>query len=157
MQTADQAFPGSANQNKPRKKLGAAFLLLPISAVIMLGVSIWYTYSSYMFYSNGVQVEGTVVRLESSSSADSGITYSPVFRYTVDGVDYEYESVNSSNPPTHRVGDVTTLLYDPDNPAKARENSFWELWLIPVILCPVSIMMLMLSIAIPMLVRAMPQ
>jgi hypothetical protein len=155
MQTADQAFPDGINQNRPRKKLGAAFLLLPISAVIMFGLSIWYAYSSFMFYNNGVQVEGTVVRLASSGGSD--IAYSPVFRYTVDGVDYEYESVNSSNPPTHRVGDVTTLLYDPDNPAKARENSFWELWLIPVILCPVSIMMLMLSIVIPMLVRAMPQ
>lgn len=153
MQTIDQAFTDGNNQNRPRKKLGAAFLLLPISAVILFGVSIWYTYSSYMFYSNGVQVEGTVVRLETSSSSDTGTAYSPVFRYTVDGVDYEYESVNSSNPPTHRVGDVTTLLYDPENPAKARENSFWELWLLPCILCPASFVMLILSAAIPAMMR----
>ncbi|MBM4428058.1 MAG: DUF3592 domain-containing protein [Chloroflexi bacterium] len=157
MQTVDQAFPDGNTPKAPRRKLGCAFALLPISAVIMLIVSLWYSYSSYQFISSGIEVEGTVVRLASSHSSDSGTTYSPVFRYSVNGQEYEYESVNSSNPPTHEVGDVTTLLYQPDNPAKARENSFWELWLMPVILCPISIMMLLLSIAIPFLVRLMPQ
>ncbi len=151
MQTADQAF--STEGGKKPRKLGCAFILLPISAVILLAVSIWYAYSSWNFYSNGVEVQGTVVRLEESHSSDSGTTYSPVFRYTVEGREYEYESVNSSSPPTHRVGEVTTLLYDPNNPAKAREKSFWELWLLPVILCPVSFMMIGLSIGIPLLVR----
>lgn len=153
MQTVDQAFPDGDITKPPRKKLGCAFALLPISAIIMLIVSIWYGYSSWNFYSNGVEVQGTVVRLESSSSADTGTTYSPVFRYTVDGVDYEYESVNSSSPPTHKVGEVTTLLYDPKNPAKARENSFWELWLVPCIMCPASFVMGILSVAIPTIVR----
>lgn len=157
MQTVDQAFPNRNTPKPPRKKLGCAFALLPISALIMLIVSLWYGYSSYQFASSGIEVEGTVIRLESSHSSDSGTSYSPVFRYTVNGQDYEYESVNSSNPPTHQVGDVTTLLYQPDNPAKARENSFWELWLMPAILFPISIMMLILSIVIPFLVRLMPQ
>ena len=141
------------NTNLSRRKLGCAFILLPISAVIMLGVSIWYAISSYGFYSNGIEVESTVVRLESSHSSDSGTTYSPVYRYIVDGQEYEYESVNSSSPPSHDVGEVVTLLYDPDDPGRARVNSFWELWLLPVILCPVSLFMVLLSIGIPVLVR----
>jgi hypothetical protein len=99
MQSVDQVFPGSNNKKSPRK-LGCAFALLPISAVVMLAVSIWYGYSSWNFYSNGVEVQGTVVRLESHSS-DGVSTYSPVFSYTIDGQQYEYESVNSSSPPTH--------------------------------------------------------
>lgn len=154
MQSADQAFPTGGSKKSPRK-LGCAFALLPISAVILLVVSVWYTYSSYMFYTNGVEVQGTVVRLESSHSSDSGTTYSPVFRYTVSGQEYEYESVNSSSPPTHEVGEVTTLLYDPKDPSKARENSFWELWLLPCIMCPISFVMLALSAGIPLLVRRM--
>lgn len=152
MQTIDQAFPNGASNRTPRKKLGCAFLLLPISAIILLGVSIWYAYSSYMFFSNGVEAQGTVIRLESSSS-DTGITYSPVFSYTVNGQQYEYESVNSSSPPTHEVGQVTTLLYDPGNPSKARENSFWALWLLPSLLCPISFVMMILSVAIPIFAR----
>ena len=149
MQSGNQSF----NAEPPRRKLGGAFMLLPISAVILLGVSIWYTFSSFGFYYNGVETEATVVRLESSHSTDSGTTYSPVYRYTVNGEQYEYESVNSSSPPSHQVGEVVTLLYDPDDPGRARVNSFWELWLLPCIMCPVSFVMVLLSIAIPFLVR----
>jgi hypothetical protein len=152
MQIESQAFP-TDNTKKSPVKLGCAFVLLPISAIILLGVSIWYAYTSFMFYSKGSEVQGTVVRLEKSSSDDGGTTYSPVFSYTVDGQQYEYESVNSSNPPSNKVGDVETLLVDPNNPGKARQNSFWELWLLPCILFPVSIFMIALSIGIPLLVR----
>src|SRR5689334_13602384 len=142
------------NVTKPRRQLGCAFLLLPLAAVIMLGVSIWYTYTSYVFASTGVEVPGTVVRLEDSYS-DGSYTYSPVFRYTYQGQEYEYESVNSSDPPTNQVGDVETLLVNPNNPSKARQNSFWELWLMPCILGPVSLFMLLLSIVLPIMVRKM--
>ncbi|CAG1000704.1 hypothetical protein ANAEL_02937 [Anaerolineales bacterium] len=154
MQIENRAFSTDNTKKSPRK-LGCAFVLLPISAIILLGVSVWYTYSSYMFYSRGVEVQGTVVRLESSSSSEGGTTYSPVFSYTVDGRQYEYESVNSSNPPSNKVGDVETLLVDPNDPGKARQNSFWELWLLPCILCPVSFFMIILSIGIPLIVRRM--
>lgn len=154
MQTTDQAFQSGNSKPSPRK-LGCAFALLPISAVILLVVSVWYAYSSYIFSSTGIEVQGTVVRLESSHSADSGTTYSPVFSYTVNGRQYEYESVNSSSPPSNQVGDVETLLVNPNNPGKARQNSFWELWLMPCILFPISIVMIVLSIGIPFLVRRM--
>lgn len=152
MQADNQPFQ-SANIKRPRRILGGAFILLPISAVILLGLSIWYTYSSYRFYNSGVEVEASVVRLEEVASADSGTSYSPVFRYTVNEHEYEYESVNSSNPPSHEVGEVVTLLYDPNHPDQARENSFWELWLVPCIMCPASVLMIILSIGIPLLVR----
>src|SRR6266542_14360 len=154
MQVTNQPYQ-QGSVNMPRRKLGCAFALVPISAIILLGVAIWYTYSSYMFYSKGVEVQGTVVRLESSSSSEGGFTYSPVFSYTVDGQQYEYESGNSSNPPSNQVGDVETLLVDPNKPNKARQNSFWELWLLPCIMFPVSFVMVILSIGIPLLVRRM--
>lgn len=152
MQAGNQTYPTGNTKQSPRK-LGCAFVLLPISAIIMLGIGIWYTYSSYMFSTNGIEVQGTVVRLEESHSADSGTTYSPVFRYTVAGQEYEYESVNSSSIPSKQVGEITTLLVDPNNPGKARQNSFWELWLLPCIMCPTSFIMVILSIGIPFLVR----
>ncbi|MFN8381116.1 MAG: DUF3592 domain-containing protein [Anaerolineales bacterium] len=153
MQSADEVFPSETQKKSPRK-LGCAFILLPLSAIILLGVSFWYTYVSYNFYTTGIKVEGTVIRLESSTS-DGSPTYSPVFSYTFEGQQYEYESVNSSNPPSNKVGDVEILLVDPTNPAKARQNSFWELWLLPCILFPVSFSMIVLSIGIPLLVRRM--
>jgi hypothetical protein len=152
MQVGNGTFQG--NTQKSDRKLGCAFMLLPLSAVILLAVSVWYLYSSYVFSTTGIEVQGTVVRLESSHS-DGSTTYSPVFSYTYDDQKYEYESVNSSNPPSNEVGDVETLLVNPNDPSKARQNSFWELWLLPCILCPVSLMMIGLSIGIPLMVRRM--
>jgi hypothetical protein len=153
MQVGNGTFQG--NTQKSDRKLGCAFMLLPISAVILLGVSVWYLYSSYVFSTTGVEVPGTVVRLESSHSSEGGTTYSPVFSYTYDDQKYEYESVNSSSPPSNEVGDVETLLVNPNDPSKARQNSFWELWLLPCILCPISAVMIALSAGIPLLVRRM--
>ena len=150
MQTGNQ---GVQTGSRKQPKLGCAFILLPLAAVILSVVAAWYAYSSWTFYSKGVEAQGTVVRLEEHYSSDSGTSYSPVYSYTVNGQQYEYESVNSSYPPAHEVGDVVTLLYNPDKPNKARENSFWELWLLPVILCPVSIFMIALSVGIPLLMR----
>lgn len=118
----------------------------------MLGAGLWFGYTSYKFYSTGVEVEGTVVRLAVVSDAD-GTSYSPVFRYTVDGREYEYESINAADPPTHSVGDVQTLLVDPEDPGRARANSFFELWLLPAILLPTAVFMLLLSIIIPIISR----
>ncbi len=151
MQAGNQSFQQGSVQ-APRRKLGCAFILLPIGALIMLGVSIWYAYSSYVFATAGIEVSGTVVRLEESFS-DGSTTYSPVFSYTYEGKKYEYESVNSSSFPSNQVGDVETLLINPNNPGKARQNSIWELWLLPCILLPVSLMMIALSIGIPLIVR----
>ena len=151
MQVTDQPYQQGS---KPRRSLGCAFALLPISAVILLGLGIWYTYTSYNFATNGVEVQGTVVRLDASTS-DGSTTYSAVFEYTYEGQTYEYNSGISSNPPTNSVGDVEVLLVDPAKPSKARQNSFWDLWLIPVIMCPISFMMVVLSIAIPFFVRRM--
>lgn len=136
----------------PRRNVGCAFWLLPLFGVIMLGIGLWFGYSSYEFYSTGIQVEGTVVRL-AVVSGDDGASYSPVFRYAVDGREYEYESINASSPPTHSVGDIQPLLVDPEDPGRARANSFLELWLLPAVLVPTAVFMLLLAIIIPLIVR----
>jgi hypothetical protein len=152
MQINDQNFQ-PINGGIKRPRLGCAFALLPIAAIILTVVGSWYLYTSWMFFSKGIKVQATVVRLESSSSSDSGITYAPICSYQVDGKTYEVKSGTTSDPPLHKKGDVVTLFYDPNHPQNARENSLWELWGIPLIICPISVVMLFLSIAIPLLMR----
>ncbi len=79
MQVTNQPYQ-QQNVNPPRRKLGCAFALLPISAIILLGVGIWYSYTSYMFFSNGVEVQGKVIRLESSSLLGGRYNLLPRFR-----------------------------------------------------------------------------
>ena len=150
MQSADQAFePKKRNTNKQGNSGGNGWWIIMLHAtwIILLIIGVWYGYTSWRFSSEGSEVDATVIALNESSDSD-GTTYSPVFEYQVGGKTYQYESVNSSNPPTHHVGERTTLLVMPDDPEKARENSFWEMWLLPAIMCPVSGLVAVISIAL---------
>lgn len=135
MKVSDEIFsPADRKKSAPGGSSNPRWILiLHVTWVILLGVGIWYGYTSWQFVSHGQVVSATVVALEEISDSD-GISYSPVFEYQIDGRIYTYESVNSSNPPTHDVGEQTELWVMPDNPERAREDSFWELWLLPVVM-----------------------
>jgi len=138
MDNADQIF-GSAEKRPRRQARGGCLGFgLQLIWVGLLGVGAYYAWSSWQFVTTGEEVDAVVIGLEENSS-DDGTTYSPIFEYRYGGQTYTYESVNSSYPPSKDIGERATLLVDPDKPTRARENSFWELWLLPVIMIPVSI------------------
>ena len=154
MQTADEAFePGKRKKSSSGDGNWWWILMLHLTWIILLVIGAWYGYTSWQFASGGNEVPATVIALAESYSSDSGTTYSPVFEYQVDGQTYTYESINSSDPPTHHVGEQTTLLVAPDDPESARENSFWELWLLPAIMCPVSLVVAVIAIVLTLFTK----
>jgi hypothetical protein len=101
----------------------------------MLGAAYYYGRTSWTLSRGGSTVGGTVVALkESPATQDSGVTYAPVIGYEVGGRAYTFTSGNSSDPPAYRVGERVEVLYDPGDPTRARIDSWWELWLMPVVL-----------------------
>jgi hypothetical protein len=122
---------------------GCGWVLLNLLWVGMLGIALWYGYTSYNLVSTGATVSAIVTENRAVSDED-GTSYKPVFSYVVDDRTYTYESINSSDPPAYRVGDRVTLRYDRANPALARVDNIWELWLLPGILGPVALIMALL-------------
>jgi hypothetical protein len=59
---------------------------------------------------------------------DNSDTYSPVFRYTVDGQEITLESRVRTYPPAYDVGESIEVLYDPREPTSAKIVGFWSLW-----------------------------
>lgn len=154
MQTADDIFePKKIRARSRGASSGWWLLMLHGTWIILLVIGVWYGYVSWQYASRGDEVPATVIALADHYSSDSGTTYSPVFEYRVGGQTYTYESVNSSDPPTHEVGERTTLLVMPDDPERARENSFWELWLLPVIMCPVAGIVALVSIVLTLFMK----
>ncbi|MCC7117645.1 MAG: DUF3592 domain-containing protein [Anaerolineales bacterium] len=105
----------------------------------------WGVYAGYVGWkleSAGVQVVGTVIGLEESSSADNGCcVYSPVVEFkTTDQKTYSFESGNASYPPAYEVGETVPVLYDPQNPNTAQIDKWTERWLMPIILVPAMIL-----------------
>lgn len=112
---------------------GCLVIFINLVFIALLAGGGYLTYYNYQLRTGGAQTIGTVIRLDESSS-DGSTTYSPVFQYQVNGQTYEFESQNSSSPPTHRVGDQDTIYYDPTNPEKAQIDSFMDMWLAPSLL-----------------------
>ena len=129
---------------------GFLFLTLHLVWIILFGVGLYYSFNSYRLVTTGAEVDAIIVDMDASNS-DGVTTYSPIYEYTYQGETYRYNSVNSSNIVTYDIGDHTTLLVDPSNPNNARQKSFWELWLLPAIMLPISLGMGFIMILVQVL------
>jgi hypothetical protein len=126
---------GFASNFKEGFQTGCFLIFMNLLFIGLFAGGGYISYHNYQLRTNGASTLGTVIRLEESSS-DGSTSYSPVFQYQVNGQTYEFESQNSSSPPTHRVGDQDTIFYDPADPARAQIDSFMDMWLAPgLLLC----------------------
>jgi len=118
--------------------IGAWFL--SIAGLVLLCVAAFLTYRTSHFIENSETAQGSVIALEPVTSTDSNsdtaqTTYAPVFSFqAADGKTYAVRSNSSSSPPAFAVNDEVTVLYDPNNPQKARIDTFWQVWGVPVLL-----------------------
>jgi len=118
---------------KVLKIIGLALIL---GGLIMLLVSGITFFNARNFIRDSVATTGTVVDLvlEDSISDDSGPVYYPVVSFmTNNGETVEFKASYGSNPPRHPRGDEVEVRYDPYDPYGARLDSFFALWVIPVI------------------------
>lgn len=104
---------------------GSFFLLFGLP---MLIAAAYIFTSNQAEYANRVKVEGEVISLEGYD------TYTPVVEYEWEGAYYEIRGSVASNPPSFRVGELTEVLVDPNNPADGRIDSFFERWFLILIL-----------------------
>jgi hypothetical protein len=76
-------------------------------------------------------VDGRIVGLEQLHRVNrSGLTYAPVFRFTLEsGQPFTVESRVHSNPPEFKVGEAVKVYYKRDHPEWAVINSLGQLWM----------------------------
>lgn len=108
--------------------------------LFLAGFCLWGVYAAYtgwQLQTKGETTTGTVVRMEESSSADSGCcVYSPVVEFDVNGQAYSFEGDNASDPPAYKVGEVVDVRYDPLDPTTAQIDSYFERWAFPSCIIP---------------------
>lgn len=125
------------------------------SAIAFFAVAVFLFQRTRNFLSGAVHADARVVRLIEKHDFDSGPHYYPVFSFHDSaGEEHEVFSSSGSFPPSNAVGDSVAVLYQAQQPSKAREDSFSELWLLPVILVGVGLFDLTLGLAfifLPML------
>lgn len=139
------------------KSNGCVSVIMGILMILFgIGAGLYSLYSGYNsanLFLNGSQVNAVVTDMVLGKSENNHTPSSPVFEYIINGKTYKYESGYETYPPRYKIGDHATLIYDPQNPQKAKENIFLELWLLPMIMCPASIVSIFAAIMIMVLGR----
>ena len=108
--------------------LGVGSIVLAVAALSFLHTRQFVHSSSA---GDGVVIEN--VWRESSGRSRGGSYYPRVRFRTGSGQDFVIISSTGSSPPSFRVGERVQVLYSPDNPTRARIDSFGSLWALPLI------------------------
>ncbi len=99
-----------------------------VACVYLMAMAVLFGYLSvqnYRFVHDAAHTEGVVISLDPRPPAGSthtprGITKAPTVRYEVAGKSYTYTAAHGTYRQRHAVGDTIQVLYDPNNPARAR-------------------------------------
>jgi hypothetical protein len=107
----------------------------------LIGIAFGCYSASFAF--GTVDVQGTVVRIESGS---------PVVQFDVQGKRHEYKSSISSTSPSYRVGEKVSVLYRLRDPASVQINTFTDRWLFPAAFTAAGIICVLVGTFAPRLV-----
>lgn len=102
---------------------------------ILAALALFFWFRTRAFLDNAQKAQGTVIRMVYSPNSEGGGGYSPVYTFrTMSGQVIEKTDSMSSNPPQFKEGQTIDVLYDPDNPHKARINKWFNLYFVPMLL-----------------------
>lgn len=109
-------------------------IVFPLVGLLLVVIGVFIFVRTRSFISSSQEVKGTVVRNAYHSGSEGG-GYAPVFGFTtIAGQRVEVEDNMQSNPPQFREGEVVDILYDPQNPSRARINKGMNLYFAPILL-----------------------
>ena len=100
-----------------------------VGVMFVLG-GIGFGVYSIAFGIGAKDVQGIVTQMDGGS---------PVVDYEVGGQHFSLRSPISSSPPAYSVGDKVVVLYRPNNPASAQNDSFIDRWFFAVVFSGVGI------------------
>ncbi|MDH3498978.1 MAG: DUF3592 domain-containing protein [Acidimicrobiia bacterium] len=85
------------------------------------------------------RVEGAIAEVDQDVGGDGNLQFTAIIRYqTIEGEVWQFRSsVTSGSRPPRDV--AVTVLYDPDNPEDAIEDTFRALWLVPLVITGVGV------------------
>ena len=106
-------------------------LAILVVGLLFLGRALYGALSTASLLRDSIAVDGQIVAVEQMHRVHrSGLTYAPVFRFTLEnGQPFSVESQVHSNPPEFKVGEAVKVYYKRDHPEWAVINSLGQLWM----------------------------
>jgi hypothetical protein len=108
-----------------------AHVVLLTVGVAFTGVGIWSAITSERLLNRGKTAKGTITRLDwVPSTTNAGGSYFPEFSFMAgDGSTHAVRSHDGTCPCPFKEGQSVVILYDPDDPSKAKIDTFGQMWL----------------------------
>jgi len=101
---------------------------------LLVALALFFFIRTRIFINNSQQTQGTITQMVYSHDSESS-GYTPVFRFrTFQGQEVEVSGNLRTNPPQFQVGQTIDVLYDPENPQKARIKKWMNLYFVPALL-----------------------
>ena len=134
------------------KAFGVFKIIFLVSATVFLVVAgIWFD-RQQDFVRSASLTEGQVVELRRRSTED-GYTYAPVVQFLFGGQAVTFTSSISSNPPNYFEGEVVEVAFSPEDPSRATINTFWNIWIGPIMMAGAGVLSLGAVIGIVLFAR----
>lgn len=128
--TSPERFAAGPRGGVARRGHWCGWVFLALGALhVLTGLGMGLDYLSLSFRS--ARVEGTVVEMR--VSGPDGSAYEPVVEYHVGNSKYRCTGTGSGFSP-FAVGEKVWVLYKTSQPEAARIDSFFERWLMPLII-----------------------
>jgi Protein of unknown function (DUF3592) len=103
--------------------------LLMSSAIIFLTVSFFLYLHTQKFIQSANRTQGIITQLIEKKDHDTDSLYYPVCTFQDSrGNQHQIYSSMGSYPPSYKIGDKISVLYQPNNPEKAMIDNFSEKW-----------------------------
>ncbi|MBO9315431.1 MAG: DUF3592 domain-containing protein [Chloroflexus sp.] len=127
--------------SRPLSRTGALLIGLTFTVVglVLLFIGLFWLNATSERLKRMIDGTGTVVEVTRRRIGDD-INYYPRIEFqTQTGETFQFESNTGGSSTSYRVGDQVLILYDPQMPQDATINSWYEIWLPPIVVTILSL------------------
>ncbi|MBO9338424.1 MAG: DUF3592 domain-containing protein [Chloroflexus sp.] len=127
--------------SRPLSRTGALLIGLTFTVIglVLLFIGLFWLNATSERLKRMIDGTGTVVEVTRRRIGDD-INYYPRIEFqTQTGETFQFESNTGGSSTSYRVGDQVPILYNPQMPQDATINSWYEIWLPPIVVTILSL------------------
>lgn len=133
------------NMDKIKKKIMWQYYIIFGTGLVLLLLAVLSFRNTVSFLKRAEKATGTVISLRAIQS-EEGEVYSPGFSYrTKDSEICTYELPEGTNPPSWKIGETETIIYDPVHPSEARLYTYFRIFIWTLVLTSLSLPLLVIG------------
>lgn len=127
--------------SQPLSKTGTLLIGLTFTAIglVVLFIGLFWLNATSQRLTRMIDGTGTVVEVIRRRVGDDINFYPRIEFQTQTGETFQFESNTGGSSTAYRIGDQVPILYNPQMPQDATINSWYEIWLPPIVVTLLSL------------------